>query len=32
MTRYIAAVYTRINGVVVKKYAKIAPVEIKPAE
>ena len=30
--KYIAAVYTRINGVVVKKHAKITPVEIKPAE
>jgi hypothetical protein len=30
--KHIAAIYTRINGVVVKKYTKIAPVEIKPAE
>ena len=32
MTRYIAATYTRINGVAVKKYAKSPQAEIKPAE
>ena len=32
MVKYIAATYTRINGVVVKKYANITPAKIKPAD